>query len=623
MLVNYHTAVPTPELLFEDQKLFRVGEAHYLGLPVTELPPAAGLETPAPSLITIVHWPLTKDQGTESDWLAQQIRTWLDTDDVFRPEFLRDVLVVVHDSSDHQRAAVSSSIARLPGGWQPTRWSLVSNANINSKLYSGAHIISGKKIYRVLRLYDDVNGAFMVATNPLNSPSERFSNLRISGNYPSTLGVAVPSRIRNPKRSKPLSGLRFAVKDCFNIRGLRVSAGDRAYYDVTEPSTATSESIQRLIDAGAELLGTLKLGSLIAREEPTESVDFQAPFNPRADGYQSAWSSSGGSGAAIASYDWLDFTIGTDTTGSSRRPAMANGVFQIRLTYNAIPLDDAVPSFPRFDAVAIFTRSIVSMEKWVQPWLGQNQAIFDDLPLNIVYPTDFLPIDNSDQMALIDNFLSDLEATLNAKVQKVSIADTWAAGHPTGVENVSIQDYLKDVGVNTFVYGVYDKMEGFRKKYRTQYAREPYVNPVTRYRWDLAKDIPREAHEEDMKRLDVYKDWVLENIMREKTHNSLVVLPITSQAVDYREDPPEPPSPPNAFDGIWLAPVTGGPEISVPIGELKYHSRISGRDEFLPVVVSILGKPGYDLGLIRLMKDVLQRSGRPTQVNTGRRMFHD
>lgn len=112
---------------------------------------------------------------------------------------------------------------------------------------------------------------------------------------------------------KPLGGVRFAVKDIFDVEGLRVTAGDRAFYSLSKPATVTSPAIKRLIDAGAELLGTLKLGSLIAREEPTESVDYHAPFNPRADGYQSAWSSSGGSGAAIASYDWLDFTLGTDS----------------------------------------------------------------------------------------------------------------------------------------------------------------------------------------------------------------------------------------------------------------------------------------------------------------------
>lgn len=33
-------------------------------------------------------------------------------------------------------------------------------------------------------------------------------------------------------------------------------------------------------------------------------------------------------------------------TGSSRRPAMANGAFQIRLTHDLVSLDNAVPSFP-------------------------------------------------------------------------------------------------------------------------------------------------------------------------------------------------------------------------------------------------------------------------------------
>lgn len=107
--------------------------------------------------------------------------------------------------------------------------------------------------------------------------------------------------------------MRFAVKDVFDIEGLRVTAGNRAFYSLSKPAGATAQLLQRLIDSGAHLVGTLNLGSLIAREEPTESVDFHAPFNPRADGYQSAWSSSGGSGAAIAAYDWLDFTLGTDS----------------------------------------------------------------------------------------------------------------------------------------------------------------------------------------------------------------------------------------------------------------------------------------------------------------------
>ena len=145
-----------------------------------------------------------------------------------------------------------------------------------------------------------------------------FSNLRVSGNYYTSLSVAVSSRIAGMKlEERPLQGLRFAVKDVFEIEGLQTTAGNRAFYSLSKPARATCAAVQGLIDAGAELIGTLQLGSLIAREEPTESVDFHASFNPRADGYQSAWSSSGGSGSAIASYDWINFTLGTDSKASS------------------------------------------------------------------------------------------------------------------------------------------------------------------------------------------------------------------------------------------------------------------------------------------------------------------
>lgn len=43
--------------------------------------------------------------------------------------------------------------------------------------------------------------------------------------------------------------------------------------------------------------------------------------------------------AAVATYNWLDFAIGTDTTGSGQRPALVNVIFQMRSTYDAAFLD--------------------------------------------------------------------------------------------------------------------------------------------------------------------------------------------------------------------------------------------------------------------------------------------
>ena len=113
--------------------------------------------------------------------------------------------------------------------------------------------------------------------------------------------------------SRPLAGLRVAVKDIFQIEGVRTSICNRAYYDLYPPAARTAGCIEILRQLGARLVGTTKLASFAATEEPIECVDFQAPWNPRADGYQSPAGSSSGSGVAVASYPWLDVAIGSDS----------------------------------------------------------------------------------------------------------------------------------------------------------------------------------------------------------------------------------------------------------------------------------------------------------------------
>lgn len=97
------------------------------------------------------------------------------------------------------------------------------------------------------------------------------------------------------------------------MKGLRNTMENAAFYDIDEPATATSSIIQTLMDGGASIIGMSKLSSFAGREEPSESVDYQLPFNPRGEGYQSPAGSSNGAAVAVASYDWVDVGIGTDS----------------------------------------------------------------------------------------------------------------------------------------------------------------------------------------------------------------------------------------------------------------------------------------------------------------------
>lgn len=138
--------------------------------------------------------------------------------------------------------------------------------------------------------------------------------LKIAGDRLRAPAVAVPSRVGLiPSVEDPLKGFRIAVKDIFEIAGMKTSVCNRAYYELYPPPKKTAACIQILSDAGADIVGTTKLASFAATEEPVECIDYQAPWNPRADGYQSPAGSSSGSGAAAAAYGWLDITIGSDS----------------------------------------------------------------------------------------------------------------------------------------------------------------------------------------------------------------------------------------------------------------------------------------------------------------------
>jgi Asp-tRNA(Asn)/Glu-tRNA(Gln) amidotransferase A subunit family amidase len=124
----------------------------------------------------------------------------------------------------------------------------------------------------------------------------------------------VPSRCYfKPSKSRPLDDARISVKDNIDIAGHKATLCNRAWTELYPPKTKTAACIQTLIDAGAVIVGKVRLQAMIMREEPLECVEFSAPFNPRADGYQVPSGSSHGSAAGVASYDWLEFSVGSDS----------------------------------------------------------------------------------------------------------------------------------------------------------------------------------------------------------------------------------------------------------------------------------------------------------------------
>jgi Asp-tRNA(Asn)/Glu-tRNA(Gln) amidotransferase A subunit family amidase len=141
-----------------------------------------------------------------------------------------------------------------------------------------------------------------------------FETLQLKSSDDQSLSFALSSRIKSQANSESsIAGWRVIIKDNIHLRGVKTSVGNRAFYDTYPPQTETAECIQQLIDHGAIIAGKAKMTSFGNWEEPTEYIDYQAPWNPRADQYQSPGGSSSGSASAIGAYNWLDIAIGTDS----------------------------------------------------------------------------------------------------------------------------------------------------------------------------------------------------------------------------------------------------------------------------------------------------------------------
>lgn len=111
---------------------------------------------------------------------------------------------------------------------------------------------------------------------------------------------------------------------------------------------------------------------------------------------------------------------------------------------------------------------------------------------------------------------------------------------------------------------------------------------------DKAKNVTPEEHELGLQRFHVYREWLLKEALRVHERNPILVWPIKVVEPNYRDEVPKNPQTGDQLlsDPLLLAPVLGAPELVVPIGEIGYQSRISQREEPLPVCVAVMGLPG-------------------------------
>jgi len=172
-------------------------------------------------------------------------------------------------------------------------------------------------------------------------------------------------------RLGPLHGVPLAIKDNISLAGRATSAGSKIL--AQSVPTQDAQVVRRLKGAGANLIANTNMHEF-AWGATSENPHYGAVRNPwNIDCIASG--SSGGSGAAVAARA-VPAALGTDTGGSIRLPAGANGIVGIRPTIGRVSNSGIIPLAWSMDTCGPMTRTVEDCALLLQTIAGHDA---DDL----------------------------------------------------------------------------------------------------------------------------------------------------------------------------------------------------------------------------------------------------
>ena len=145
----------------------------------------------------------------------------------------------------------------------------------------------------------------------------------------------------------PIHGVPVALKDIFYTAGMLTACGSKVYSDFVPDFDATS--VSKIKEAGGIILGKA-VTTEFATSDPSPTHN---PWNLE----HTPGGSSSGSSAAVASR-MVPAALGSQTGGSTCRPAAYNGIVGLKPTYGRISRYGVVPVSWSLDHVGILTRTV-------------------------------------------------------------------------------------------------------------------------------------------------------------------------------------------------------------------------------------------------------------------------
>src|SRR5579863_5430615 len=157
-------------------------------------------------------------------------------------------------------------------------------------------------------------------------------------------------RFPKPSQRPPLYGIPVGVKDVFRVDGFPTRAGSQLPAELF--AGAEASCVRTLRNAG-----TIMLGKTISTEFAW--IEPGPTRNPHHPGHTPGGSSSGSAAAVAAGY--CPLALGTQTIGSTIRPAAFCGIVGFKPSYGRIPTDGLILFSESVDTIGLFTQDVAGM----------------------------------------------------------------------------------------------------------------------------------------------------------------------------------------------------------------------------------------------------------------------
>ncbi|SFN83388.1 allophanate hydrolase [Bradyrhizobium sp. Ghvi] len=168
--------------------------------------------------------------------------------------------------------------------------------------------------------------------------------------------------------SLPLYGVPVAVKDNIDALGFPTTAACPAFsYTPTHDSTA----VERLRAAGAIIIGKTNLDQFA-----TGLVGVRSPYGiPKNSVREDLIPGGSSSGSAVAvGAGLVPLSLGTDTAGSGRVPAMLNNIVGLKPSLGMISTAGLVPACRTLDCISVFALTVDDAALALSVMAGPDQA---------------------------------------------------------------------------------------------------------------------------------------------------------------------------------------------------------------------------------------------------------